>query len=190
MKNLFLDFDGTIVNSIKAYCTTYNIRYNFGTDADWTKVRKYNFIDQCPLVDNPQDIFESAYFFYKLNFINHNTQSIIKELSKHYKITIVTIGTLQNLALKSGWIQEKLSFIDDVILIKNKDCTMNKEIVNMASEEGSIFIDDVSSNLFSSNANVKICFGNKYEWNEDWTGERCSNWLEVGKRLLGDHYGI
>ena len=42
-----------------------------------------------------------------------------------------------------------------------------------------IFIDDVSKNLITSNANKKICFGEPMPWNADWCGERCFNWTEV-----------
>lgn len=54
-------------------------------------------------------------------------------------------------------------------MLTNGDNTMCKDVVNM---EGGIFVDDVSSNLFSSNAGWKICFGKEYPWNSDWSGDR------------------
>lgn len=46
-----------------------------------------------------------------------------------------------------------------------------------------ISMKDKTRNL-SSNANRKICFGVKAEWNEDWAGERTFNWKEVLNKLL------
>ena len=42
-----------------------------------------------------------------------------------------------------------------------------------------IFVDDSAQNLFTSNAKVKICFGDEYEWNKNWNGIRCFNWCEL-----------
>ena len=42
-----------------------------------------------------------------------------------------------------------------------------------------IFIDDSVNNLETSNAAIKICFGDEYPWNEKWKGIRCANWHEV-----------
>lgn len=50
--------------------------------------------------------------------------------------------------------------------------------------EGGIIIDDVASNLESSNASLKICFGKVYPWNEKWEGIRAYDWLEVSTMLL------
>ena len=48
----------------------------------------------------------------------------------------------------------------------------------------SIFIDDSYKNLATSNAKEKICFGDKYSWNEQWEGKRLLNWMEVRDYLL------
>jgi 5'(3')-deoxyribonucleotidase len=106
--NLFLDFDNTLVHSIKAYCETYNhILYqdtkNSYIPAKWYDVKEYNFKDQCPLIENPEDIFAHPYFFKVLELINGNTYEILEKLNQKYNIIICTIGTPKNLANKSLW---------------------------------------------------------------------------------------
>ena len=182
--NLFLDFDGTIINSIKAYCETYNELYRLHPKfefANWRNCEKYNFSDVCPLEKNPSRIFSNELFFKKCDFINTNTRKIIKELNKKYKIFICSIGIPLNISKKILWIKENLPFIKNYIMIINENCETGKSIINM---ENSIFIDDVADNLFSSNAKHKICFGNKYDWNKEWKGDRCFNWTNVKELLL------
>ena len=183
-RRLFIDFDSTIVNSIKAFCDTYNFYYQSIKDfkpAEWLKVEKYNFKDQCPLIRNVHDIFEDIYFFEKLEFINYNTYEVIKELSDKFEIHITTIGTINNIAQKSIWIKKNLPFIKNCEFLFNNGCKMDKSIVDM---KDSIFIDDVLSNLESSNAKYKIIFGDEYEWNRDSEHIRCFNWSDVKALLI------
>jgi len=58
---------------------------------------------------------------------------------------------------------------------------MDKSIVDM---KNAIFIDDVLSNLESSNAKYKIVFGDEYEWNITNKHGRCFNWTDVETLLL------
>ncbi len=63
-QKFFIDMDGTITNTIKAYCQTYNVLYYYHPKfkpADYNKVNAYNFSDQCPLVMDVQEIFNHLY---------------------------------------------------------------------------------------------------------------------------------
>lgn len=179
---LFVDFDSTIVASIKAFCQTYNqlYKYNKGfKPADWTRVNRWDFSDQCPLLENKEainNIFSSKHFFKRLEFMP-NAKEIIYKLHKNYDIIIVTIGSHINLARKSMWIYQNLGFIKDMILIYNEKNKMDKSIVNMG--KNSILIDDVASNLESVNAEIKICYGKYYPWNANWNGLRAYDWETV-----------
>lgn len=184
IQKLFIDFDNTIINTNKAFCEVYNSLYCFHPDftpADYTKVTNYNFSCQCPLVNNPLELFEEELFFDVCEFIDVNTYEVLQKLNQKYKIIILSIGTPKNIANKAYWLEEKLPFINDYILIKNSGCTMDKSIVNA---EGSIIIDDIPSNLRTSNAETKILFGKIYSWNTGWKGKHCRDWSEVGRRLL------
>ena len=183
---MFLDLDSTITNSVLAYTKVYNKIYQYYPDfktADPNKLKQYNLKDICPLVNNPLDIFDHDLFFKYLEFINDNTYEILEKLSRKYQLIVVTIGTPTNLSKKSLWLKKKLPFIKDYILLFNGDCRMDKGIVDM-SGVGNIFIDDVSSNLFSSNAETKILYGKRFEWNMDWDKEICDNWSEIEHRFL------
>lgn len=186
---LFLDCDNVITSSTEIFCSTYNILYqtypNF-IPADWNKVQKWNFEDQCPLLKSTDEvlgIFEEELFFNLLKFINDNTYDAIKRLNEKYQIIVVSIGTPINLSLKAKWLHEKLSFIKDYVLVYNEGCKVSKEIVKM-DYPNSIFIDDCTSNLDSSNAQNKIIFGKEYPWSQTNDYKRCWDWCEVEKELL------
>jgi 5'(3')-deoxyribonucleotidase len=186
MNKLFLDFDCTIVDSVKTYCKVYNMLYKEQEgfkDACHNKVNRYDLKDQCPLVDHQEIIFSSMDYFNHLEFMPY-AREIIERLGNKYELIICSIGTLDNISYKSQWIKNNLPFIKNVILISgavgSKGIKTDKSTVNM---KDSIFIDDHVENLLSSNAEIKICFGKEYEWNNIWTGQRCFNWKEVEELL-------
>lgn len=181
---LFIDFDGVIVDSKKAFVNYYNNHYQDKPgfiEADENKCNKWNFSDICPLaIDDVEDIFGQEELFNSLEFFP-NAKEILEELNKDYRVIIVSIGTYNNIHHKSKWIKENLPFIKESILLAKKTGEMvNKSLVNM---EGSIFIDDVSENLHSTNADLKLRFGREYSWNEDWNGLRAANWNILNKML-------
>ena len=96
---------------------------------------------------------------------------------------VVSVGTPLNLALKSIWLSEKLPFIKDYVLLRNDGCVMDKGIVEM-SGNGNIFMDDVESNLRSSNCDNKVLFGKRFDWNIGWNGDWVLDWSEVEERYL------
>lgn len=181
-KKLFLDFDNTIVNSTKAYCDVYNFVYKDCKEfkkAEWYKVEKYDLTDQCPLATT-RHIFSDEMFFDVLELMDKYTYDILRELSKKYQIIICSIGTFTNISYKTKWIKDKLPMVKDAVMITNSNCQMDKSIVDMS---GSIFIDDVESNLISANAEYKLIFGDEYEWNHPSKYSRVANWKDI-KRLL------
>jgi len=182
----FIDMDSTITNSVLAYTDTYNILYANHPDfktADPNKLQRYDLKCICPLINNPLEIFDHDLFFKHLEFINNNTYEVLEKLNRKYQLIIITIGTPINLSKKSLFLSERLPFIKDYILLFNGDCRMDKSIISMEGK-GNIFVDDVSSNLFSSNCERKILFGKRFIWNEDWQGETCDNWSEIEERYL------
>ena len=103
----------------------------------------------------------------------------IEKLAQEYDIKIVSMGYKPNLRLKEEWIKKNLPGIDfiGVNLKKHKD----KSHIDMSN---GVLIDDNANMLTTSNAKCKICFGETYKWNEEWTGIRTINWVDVGKQLL------
>lgn len=187
MKKLFLDFDCTIVDSIKTYCNVYNSSYKKEEgfkEADHNKVNRYDLKDQCHLVDHQETIFSNEEFFKHLEFMT-DAIDVLERLGTKYELIICSIGTLDNISHKAKWIKNNLPFIKNVILItgamRTSGLKMDKSSVNM---KDSIFIDDHAENLLSTNAELKICFGKEYDWNKNWMGQRCFNWIEIEKLLL------
>jgi len=179
----FVDMDSTITNSVKSFCNTYNKIYQYYPDfkpADPNKLQQYDLKDICPLVNNPLDIFDHDLFFKHLEFINDNTYEVLEKLNRKYQVIVTTIGTPINLSKKSLWLSERLPFIKDYVLLYNDGCKMDKSVVNM---EGSIFLDDVYSNLESSNARDKVLFGKIFDWNKDWRNDYCLNWSVIEGRF-------
>lgn len=185
MDKIFLDFDGTIVNSVKSFCDVYNWGYSNNPNfkkADWAKVNKWNFSDECPLAkDNIEDIFASDAFFLHLDLMNENTLEVISRLKEKFDIIVCSIGTPGNISRKVGWIENILDIKDMVMLSKEK-ADMGKSIVDMS---GAILVDDHQDNLITSNADIKICFGETKEWNKCWKGLRVKDWTEL-EELLND----
>jgi 5'(3')-deoxyribonucleotidase len=181
MKRIFLDYDGVIVNSRKAYCDTYAQLYANCEDyvhPNWKCVTEWELTKMCPL--SKEDLFGHDLFFYDLEFMN-GAKSKIENLSTRFDIIICTIGSYDNVAKKSQWIKHRLPAIKKTIFINNGANHLDKSIINM---QNSIMIDDVSNNLYSSNAEVKICFGDEFAWNRDWEGTRCYNWSELYRELM------
>ena len=184
MKKLFIDFDGTLTDSVKKICEMYNFDYKNHPDFIPAKdylVNAWNFSDQCPLIDKDiiEDYFCQKRFFINLEFLE-NAKEIVDKLSKHYDIYIVSMGKTNNLIYKNQWLKENLKCIKRFIGCNYTDYD-NKSHINM---QGGILIDDNSNNLETSNADITICYGDIYSWNEDWEGKRCWNWYEVEKYLI------
>jgi 5'(3')-deoxyribonucleotidase len=179
MMKMFLDFDDTIVNSRKKYCEVYSKLYcdhEGYSPPDWRNVKHWDLSKACPLVD--MDLFSHDLFFYDLEFVD-GAYEHIKALARDLRFTVIicSIGTYGNVAKKAMWIKNHLPFVNYSIFINNGHNHMDKSIIDM---KGGILVDDVSSNLYSSNASVKICFGDILPWNEDWTcGKRCRTWKEL-----------
>lgn len=182
----YVDFDITIVNSIKKICELYNSYWQYHPKfipADHTKIQQYNFKDVCPLLTTALSLFEDKLFFEDLEFIEHNTYEVLDKLNKKYQLIVVSVGTPKNIAMKANWLNNNLSFIKDYILLYNDGCKMDKSIVNMKGK-GNIFLDDIPSNLWSTNCENKSLFGKIYPWNVGWNGDWCKDWNEVEERFL------
>jgi 5'(3')-deoxyribonucleotidase len=178
---LFVDFDGTIVNARKAYFSVYESLYSHHqkyVHPNWEDKHSWDLKLMCPLVK--EDLFEHDLFFYNLEF-EQDADKYLKMLSKKYEIIICSIGTYKNIAKKSLWVKSKLPFIGKSIFINNGDNHMDKSIVDM---KDGIIVDDVSSNLITSNAQGKICYGEVFAWNEDWDGIKCLNWKDLYEILI------
>jgi len=194
-RDLYIDFDSTIVNSDKAICEIYNETYKDYEGfkpADWRKHENWAYRTICPLIhqheENPvqvvKDYFGSQAFFDHLEFYN-DAKEVIGRLKDKYKVIICTSAFPMNASRKVLWIEEHLPEVDEIIILINKSGNgYGKERVAMM-EEDAIFIDDHPKNLHSTKASQKYLFKFKEtDYNGDWDGPVVSSWKEVESLLL------
>ena len=181
INKITLDFDGCVVNTIATICSLYNEDFQYYkkfVPVNWWEINTWDFKEcACSTPEYINTYFNQPRFFKRLEYMDW-AEKILDKLKDEYEITIVSSGYSPNLKAKEIWINEHLPFCKfiGVNLKQYKD----KSHVDMRD---SIFIDDSVHNLITSNADVKICFGDVYPWNEDWNGIRCANWHEVDNYL-------
>lgn len=194
-RDLYIDFDSTIVNSDKAICEIYNENYkdyDGFVPADWRKHQNWAYTEICPLVhateENPvqvvKDYFGSQAFFDHLEFYP-DAKEVIGKLTEKYKVIICTSAFPMNASRKVLWIEEHLKEVDEIIILINKSGNgYGKSRVAMM-EEDAIFIDDHPKNLYSTKASQKYLFKFKEtDFNGGWDGPVVSNWKEIEELLL------
>lgn len=144
----------------------------------WWEVYTWDFTEcNCASKEYINTYFNQQRFFDRVEYMDW-AKNILDKLSEKYDITIVSSGYSPNLKAKEIWIKNNLPYCEfiGVNLKKYKD----KSHVDMSD---GIFVDDSMSNLITSNAKIKICFGDVYPWNENWNSIRCYNWQELGKYI-------
>jgi len=183
--------DGTITDSIKAFISVYSMIYSYYPDYTPINPDTINTWDfsECKLLHKYKDhsveeIFGMKEFFDRLELFP-NAYEVLKEISKRYELWVVSIGTYDNLHWKAKYIKEKLPFIKNCLLINNGEVKMDKSILSPPfAPVDSIFMDDVYSNLLSAGVYKKYCYGKVYSYNQEWTGNRLYNYIDVANQFL------
>lgn len=176
---LYIDFDGTIVDTISRICELYNEDYSYYDGfipVTSDEIHTWNF-DELKLANRKaiNMYFNQPRFFNDGLKYMPNACDIINKLHENgCYITIVTTGSIPNLRIKKAWLRNHIQFDEYIGVDINQH--KNKDHIDMSD---GIFIDDMSNNLKGSNAQRKICFGNEYDWNTDWDGEHCYTWEEL-----------
>lgn len=184
-RRLILDFDNTIVDSVTAVVSIYNDDFEYYPDfvpiypCDINTYKFKELILATPAYIN--SLWNQPRFFERLKFMD-NAQEVLPILADEYDIGIATLGYPSNLHGKEIWIRDNIPYVKELYLIDSKQYK-DKSHIDMS---GAIFLDDNIEMLTTSNANVKIAFGDVYEWNKGWTGNRYFNWYEVLAGLTFD----
>ena len=145
----------------------------------WTDISTWDFKEcTCAKSKHIKRYFTRPQFFEEVIFMD-NAKELLDRLKEKYEIIIVSMGTQPNLFGKEIWIKDNLPFAKFIGI--NMEKYKDKSSIDMS---GGILIDDEQRYLESSNAKEKICFGEKYEWNEEWKGKRCFNWTELERYLM------
>lgn len=182
MKKIYVDLDGTTFNTIKRIVELYDLDFNNYPNykqVHWTEINSWEFTElKCTNREYINEYFDDERFFNNLDFMD-NADVILNSLSKTYEIIFISMGTDKNLLLKEKWIKKYFPFAKFIGC--NFSEYKDKAHINMSD---GILIDDSYNNLLTSNAKVKICFGDIYKWNEENTYERCYNWIDVASYII------
>lgn len=176
---LFIDFDNTIANSSEVIVDMLN--EHFGKNENFEKLRKYDFSDLFPECSywDIEKFFNSDEMFERLKILPNMIETVGAFKDFFDEISIVTIGTKDNLENKKRFLKEnnlELTFYG----IENNGRS-DKSSVDM---HNGVFIDDHIGCLHSSNAKIKILMKNveNGEWNKVEPNDDIyvvNNWYEV-----------
>ena len=166
-----------IVNTIAGIVSLYNEDFKYYKKFEpvkWWEVNTWDFTEcSCTTPEYINTYFNQQRFFDRLTYMDWAKENL-DELKETYDITIVSSGFSPNLKAKEIWISKNLPYCEFIgVNLKEYE---DKSHINMSD---GIFIDDSANNLETSNAAIKICFGDEYPWNKKWDGIRCNNWHEV-----------
>lgn len=184
----YIDFDNTLLNTVKIYCDTYNSVYS--GKAEWTRSKTWNLEDECPsLYDGmADDIFDTAMWWHMENsreYYYYGAIDFVDYACRIGKAFIVTVGTDSNIINKGKFINTTLNENLGKLYIVKKDAFEIKSKIDMSD---GIIIDDRIDVLNQSNALYKVRFGEDFEWNKDWkpnniTTFSCKTWDEMFKLM-------
>lgn len=176
---LFIDFDNTIANSSEVIVDMLN--EHFDKNENFEKLRKYDFSDLFPECSywDIEKFFNSDEMFERLKIFPNMIETVGAFKDFFDEISIVTIGTKDNLENKKRFLKEnnlELTFYG----IENNGRS-DKSSVDM---HNGVFIDDHIGCLHSSNAKIKILMKNveNGEWNKVEPNDDIyvvNNWYEV-----------
>ena len=174
---LFIDY--TIANSSEVIVDMLN--EHFDKNENFEKLRKYDFSDLFPECSywDIEKFFNSDEMFEKLKIFPNMIETVDAFKDFFDEISIVTIGTKDNLENKKRFLKEnnlELTFYG----IENNGRS-DKSSVDM---HNGVFIDDHIGCLHSSNAKIKILMKNveNGEWNKVEPNDDIyvvNNWYEV-----------
>lgn len=176
---LFIDFDNTIANSSEVIVDMLN--EHFDKNENFEKLRKYDFSDLFPECSywDIEKFFNSDEMFERLKIFPNMIETVDAFKDFFDEISIVTIGTKDNLENKKRFLKEnnlELTFYG----IENNGRS-DKSSVDM---HNGVFINDHIGCLHSSNAKIKILMKNveNGEWNKVEPNDDIyvvNNWYEV-----------
>lgn len=154
---LFIDVDGTIINTaenfIDKYCKEHNINKTIDDLKDW----EFKSIDRKMHINEFLRYIETEEFFKTIE-LDENFLKFYVMNEANYEWIFITKGTKKNLELKERFLRESLPTLNNVKYIGIKD-EEDKKNYNM---KNAIQIDDNINNL-NTNARYKILIKNYLE---------------------------
>lgn len=180
MKNIYLDFDNTLVESNKCVIKILNKKYHISkTEAD---IKDYHFNSIYPISEKEKiEIFESDEFYNLLEF-KPQVLDVLNKYKDSYNIIIVSKGTENNLIKKEEWLHKNLPY--EIQFIGLTGQSFAKDSVDMSD---GIQIDD-NFNCLKTNALLKILYKsfNQFPWQKANSNDEyiaVNTWEEIDSIL-------
>lgn len=181
---VFLDFDSTIVDSIKRFIEIQNSK--LGTNKVVNELGTYDFKNVYPDITKKEvyEVFGMDEFFNEKLEAMPNALEVINKYQDDIDFCISTSAYGRNLELKKEWIAKNMPFVKEVYSSNSND----KSNIDMRR---SIQIDDIYECLKYTNAHTKILYKNfnNYRWQRYENDEsiyEVNDWNEIG--LMFDYY--
>lgn len=178
-----MDFDNVLVDSTQAIVDLYNedFQYYYG----FQKIRgfdvgSYGFNELTLATKEYLDQLWNQPRFFRVVKLMPYAREVLEILSLQYDIEVATLGDPANLKQKSYFINDKFPSVIKKTHLINFAEYQEKSHIDMSD---AIFIDDLPTNLVTSNAKQKFLFGDNFD-TEVCDLQRLSNWHEVLKELF------
>ena len=133
-KKIYVDFDGTIVNTVADIVSLYNEDFQYYKKfipVKWWDVNTWDFTEcNCATPEYINTYFNQQRFFDRLTYMDW-AKEVLDELKETYDITIVSSGYSPNLKAKEIWISKNLPYCKfiGVNLKEYKEFTEYKSIL-------------------------------------------------------------
>ena len=180
LKKLYIDIDNTLINTIATITKLYNEDFKWYSKfepVDWHTVKTWDF-EELELASREyiNHYFNQPRFFREVIFMDDVIEVIGRLYQKGYEIIFCSMCFSPN-GRGKDWFLRGLFPYAKFINVNIKEFP-DKSHIDMT---GSIFVDDDGKNLDTSNADIKVCFGDILPWNENYDGDRCYSWLDFEK---------
>lgn len=167
-KTIGIDLDTTLNNLNQVWINKYNEDYN----DNLTEFKNWN-VEKSVKKECGKKIFnylKEPKFFYNLD-INQGAKDVIKYLSEHYELYIVTAYFAESCVDKKNWVEKHLPFFD----IKNLIFCNNKGKIDL-----DYLIDDGPHNILDfKHKGIIYDMAYNQDLDDDSIYARVKNWEEI-----------
>ena len=182
IEKIVIDIDGTLWNLIRCITDLYNDDFQYYSkfqSIDWQDVKTWDFQELELATPEYINIYFNQPRFFKTVQLMPYAQEVIDRLSERYEIIFCSLCYSPNGRGKEAYIKKYFPYAKfiNVSMKEYKD----KSHIDM---HRAVFLDDDVKNLNTCNADIKICYGDIYPWNEEWDGDRCYNWLDFEQLII------
>lgn len=165
--------DSVICNLMSEWHKRYNEDYNDNLSVDKLLCWRSEDYVKAECGEKIYDYLDEPGLFLHLEPLP-DAIDVLKRLSKHYDVLIVTSSRTYAYTEKELWVEKHLPFIGK----RNLIFSHRKEMIR-----GDLLFDDAPHNLIAFHKTGRTVVAMNYEYNQQVDVPRVSNWLEFEKWL-------